>query len=379
MFKFIHTADWQIGAPFGSFEPDLSARLRAARIAMIDRVAALAISQSVRHVVVAGDVWDSEQPSDAMIRQPLDMMSGQSEITWWLMPGNHDPFRKNLLWSRIQERAPNNVRLLLEPEPVEAEPGVWFLPAPWASKFPGRDLTEWMVDADIAGDAIKIGIGHGSITDFASKYDGTSDAASKSVIPPDRADTARLDYLALGDWHGVLEIGKRVWYSGTPEPDRFRRNSPGHALIVSVAKGEAPKVTIEKTAEFDWQVLDLVCLAGNDAFPELQALEARASLRNTLMQIHLSGELTQARWSELERRLRALAERAAFLDIRDSALTRLVTDEDLDALDKGGSVRMAADRLMAMKTGDTHSASEKSTASDALSYLLSFAQEEVIQ
>lgn len=379
MFKFIHTADWQIGAPFGSFEADLSARLRAARIAMIDRVAALAVSQSVRHVVVAGDVWDSEQPSDAMIRQPLDMMGGQSEIIWWLMPGNHDPFRKNLLWSRIQQRAPSNVRLLLEPEPVEAEPGVWFLPAPWSSKFPGRDLTDWMIDADIACDAIKIGIGHGSITDFGSKHDGASDAASKSVIPPDRANTARLDYLALGDWHGYLEIGERVWYSGTPEPDRFRRNNPGHALIVGIAKGEAPKVTAQKTAEFDWHILDLVCLAGNDAFPELEALEARASLRNTLLQIHLSGDLTQARWSQLEIRLRALDERVAFLDIRDAALTRLVTDEDLDALDKGGSVRMAADRLMAMKTGDTYSASEKSTASDALSYLLSFAQEEVAQ
>ena len=346
---------------------------------MIDRVAALAVSHDVRHVVVAGDVWDSEQPSDAMIRQPLDMMGEQSEITWWLMPGNHDPFRKNLLWSRIQKRASSNVRLLLEPEPVEAETGIWFLPAPWTSKFPGRDLTEWMIDAEIAGDVVKIGIGHGSITDFRSKHDGASDAASKSVIPPDRPATASLDYLALGDWHGVLEIGERVWYSGTPEPDRFRRNSPGHALIVSVARGEAPKVTVEKTAEFDWHILDLVCLAGSDTFPELETLEARASLRNTLLQIHLSGEITQARWSELEHRLRALAERAAFLDVRDAALTRLITDEDLDALDKGGSVRMAADRLMAMKTGDTFSASEKSTASDALSYLLSYAQEEVVQ
>ena len=41
----------------------------------------------------------------------------------------------------------------------------------WEPKVSFKELVKMMVDADIAGDAIKIGIGHGSITDFASKYD----------------------------------------------------------------------------------------------------------------------------------------------------------------------------------------------------------------
>src|SRR5690606_21852288 len=55
--------------------------------------------------------------------------------------------------------------------------------------------------------------------------------------PPaaDRAARARLDYLALGDWHGCLEVDARTWYAGTPEADRFRGNAPGHVLEVEIA------------------------------------------------------------------------------------------------------------------------------------------------
>ncbi len=45
--------------------------------------------------------------------------------------------------------------------------------------------------------------------------------------------------MALGDWHGRKQIGPRTWYSGTPEPDAFQDNDPGHALIVALGLGVA--------------------------------------------------------------------------------------------------------------------------------------------
>ena len=56
----------------------------------------------------------------------------------------------------------------------------------------------------------------------------------------DRAAAARLDYLALGDWHGTLEIAPRTWYAGTPEPDRFRANDAGNVLLVELDEPGAP-------------------------------------------------------------------------------------------------------------------------------------------
>lgn len=371
-FRFIHTADWQIGAPFGAFEADLAARLTDARLDMIDRIGAIAMEKGAPHVLVAGDVWDSEQPSSRMLRQPLDLMAKHSDVSWWLMPGNHDPFRRNMLWSRIQERVPENIKPLLEPEPAEVEPSVWLLPAPWTSKSPGRDLTAWMDDAATPADAIRIGIGHGSVTDFSSTDGEQGDSGEKSVIDQKRPDSAGLDYLALGDWHGTLQISERVWYSGTPETDRFRRNDPGHVLVVELAKGKTPSVKAERTTSFEWKILDIDCVPEMEAFPEINQVEGLSTLRNLLLQINLSGQINQKNWLGLESRFEALRERAAFVDARSDGLVHLVSEDDLDSLDRSGSVRMAAERLLEMKEDPAASQADRKTASDALRLLLSF-------
>ena len=346
---------------------------------MIKEIGRIASDNDISHVFVAGDVWNSEKPSGKMLRQPLDLMAGFGDLTWWLMPGNHDPYRRSqdMLWSRIKDRAPENVRLLLEQTPIEVATSVWLLPAPWTNKSPGRDLTEWMdkAAADLPEDVIKIGLGHGSITDFSSSDGERSDAGAKSIIDPRRADLAGLDYLALGDWHGVQQISDKVWYSGTPETDRFRRNDPGHILLVSVSRGGIPEVRSEKTSSFSWEILDIDCLHDVDEFPDINRLEALGSLRHVLIQMNITGEITQKNWMYLERRLQDLEESADFLDIRRDGLTHLVSDEDLDELDQGGSVRMVAECLRKVKEGEGTSEITRKVAADALQILLSYSKE----
>ena len=41
-FRFIHTADWQIGKPFGNIPGDAGAELRAQRIRTVAKIAELA-------------------------------------------------------------------------------------------------------------------------------------------------------------------------------------------------------------------------------------------------------------------------------------------------------------------------------------------------
>ena len=61
--------------------------------------------------------------------------------------------------------------------------------------------TEVLVSMPSSEGAFRIGLAHGAVTDF-------TDAGAN--IPPDRDRSARLDYLALGDWHGRMQIGPRV-------------------------------------------------------------------------------------------------------------------------------------------------------------------------
>ena len=121
-------------------------------------------------------------------------------------------------------------------EPVEIAPGAMLLPSPVPSRFPGRDATDWMSGCPTPEGSLRIGLAHGGVVTFGSEDDGAE------TIPPDRAASAGLDYLALGDWHGCRRIGDRTFYSGSPERDRFKHQGRGICLAVTIPdQGAAPR------------------------------------------------------------------------------------------------------------------------------------------
>ena len=69
---------------------------------------------------------------------------------------------------------------------------------------------------------MRVGLAHGSVQGILA-----DDIDSANPIAPDRATRARLDYLALGDWHGCKRIDDRTGTAATPEPDRFKANDSG--------------------------------------------------------------------------------------------------------------------------------------------------------
>ena len=76
MAKFLHTADWQIGRLFATFDPEHAPLLAEARIAAVERLAALATEQGVTAVLVAGDVFDAQTVSDRTVRRLFNALSG---------------------------------------------------------------------------------------------------------------------------------------------------------------------------------------------------------------------------------------------------------------------------------------------------------------
>ncbi|NBS46475.1 MAG: hypothetical protein EBS99_05500, partial [Betaproteobacteria bacterium] len=157
----------------------------------------------------------------------------------YLLPGNHDAALSESVWTRAQRDAlvPPNVRLCLRPEPVEIEGRMVVLPAPLTQRHSLSDLTEWFAAAETPAGLPRIGLAHGAVQGILAE-----DIDSANPIVQDRATRARLDYLALGDWHGTKQIDARTWYAGTPEPDRFKDNDPGNALVVTIDGPGAPPV-----------------------------------------------------------------------------------------------------------------------------------------
>ncbi len=373
MFRFLHTSDLHLGKPFGRHPEDVRGRLRQARQGVIDRLAAAARGSGAQVVMLAGDTFDQQTPAPRILRQALNAMTQAADITWVIMPGNHDSLAASELWQSIARDRPANVTLALTPEPVDLG-AAWLLPAPCTVRAPGRDLTAEMAQPTPQG-APRIGLGHGGIRVF----DSAAAEGPGGVIDPARAAQAGLDYLGLGDWHGQIRISANTWYSGTPEPDSFKHAAQGTALAVTLAgPGAAPEVVPVPTGEIRWQraVLDLA--PQEDAAALLDAaLPPLAERRDTLLQVEARGRLGVPQTEGLRAALARAAPDFLDLDADLDGLTLVHDTVDLEAIDAaGGALRQAAEALARRAQDPDLALTERRIAQTALSQLFSLISEQ---
>lgn len=344
-FTFVHTADWQLGKRFGAFPAEKAAVLREERLRAVDRVAEAASAAGANDVLVAGDVFDSETASDQLAGKLLSRLNSHAKLAWHLLPGNHDPARAGGVWEAIAAGGtPANVRLHVGPVPTELAPGVVLLPAPLTAKSTSRDPTGWMDDAETPDGTLRIGLAHGSVQGFGTQGD------ANVPIDPARPKLAGLAYLALGDWHGTTRISDRVWYSGTPEPDSFPDNEPGHALIVRIDGAEAvPSVARVPTAHFTWSRRRVKGAAGlAEIEREVGALGSAAA--RSLIDLHLEGHVTLSEFAAIEERLGALGTQLFDLRTDLGGLHAEAGVADLDTLESG-MLATVAERLKGIAAG----------------------------
>lgn len=370
MFRFIHSSDLHLGKRFGNFSGDLPGRLREARHAVIAKLAQHARDQNATTILLAGDTFDTETPAPDVRRQALAEMQHHAPIRWVILPGNHDSLQATQLWMTLKAEAPPNVVLATDPTPLELAANAVLLPAPCTTRRPGRDLTEWMDGAATADATIRIGLAHGPIRSFSEE--GTS----SEVIAPDRARRAGLSYLALGDWHGAMTIDSRTRYSGTPEPDRFKHERPGEALLVSIAGSTAlPEVMPLETARFSWRIVHLDLLAADDSVPALEALlPDGTSRRHALARVLAKGRSRLTQRTALVQAIERAEPDFAFLELDETNLATECEVDDLDRIDRVGALREAANALLAESGNESCSATEREIAQAALARLFSYAQ-----
>ncbi len=367
-FTFLHTGDWHIGKPFGSLPGEQAAKLRGARLDAIDRLAETAIDGRASHILVAGDLFDRPSLADRDVRGPIEQMRAYPQLAWHIIPGNHDPATSGGVWERVRRGGlPGNIHLHLESFPIELAQGCWLMPAPLAAKSMSHDPTAWMDAAPTPAGALRIGLAHGSVQGFGSEHSASIE------IAPDRPRRAGLDYLALGDWHGTRQIGPRAWYAGTPEPDSFLDNAPGHALLVTLEGAEAPPmVQRREIGTYRWlerqfgtaRTSDLAALEG-----EVEGLGAR--VRHVLLSVEVSGRVTLEQDREIRSRLDRLDSRVFYLARRLERMTLGFAVDDIDRLGTG-PLRVIGSELATIAADSGNP--ECATAERALRHLFDLAE-----
>lgn len=360
MAKFLHTADWQVGRLFTTFDPEHAPLLAEARITVVERIARLATDHQVDAVLVAGDVFDAQTVSERTVRRLFNAMQGFSGL-WLVISGNHDAALVESVWSRAirMGAVPANAHLLLSPEVklFEAE-GFAVLPAPLTQRHTYGDLTAWFDGAHTPGNLLRIGLAHGSVQGILAE-----DIDSTNPIALERPTLARLDYLALGDWHGTKIISSRMAYSGTPEPDRFKSNDAGNVLLVDVpAPGAEPIVTVIPTGQYRWRSVDFSLQVETDIDQLIDELSKVGP--DEVVDLEVSGRVGLDGQRRLIQAIGAAEARARHLQADLSNLRLAPSDDDIASLKADGYLAEVIAELR-----DAASAADGQTAQDALALL----------
>ena len=328
------------------------------------------MEQKVDAVLVAGGVFDAQTVSDRTVRRLFNAMEAYAG-PWLLIPGNHDAALAESVWTRAARLGvvPENLHLALQPATLDF-PALGFsaLMAPLTQRHTYNDLTDWFDEAATPPSHVRIGLAHGSVQGVLAE-----EVDSANPIGADRATKARLDYLALGDWHGCKKIDSRTWYSGTPEPDRFKGNEPGYALLVEIdGSGSEPTVERLETGQFVWTSLDVAVNVASDVDAVIAQLSGYGT--GDVLNIRVVGQVDLAGLQRLRDALSETEAKSRSLKLDLGALRLLPTAEDIAALKADGYLGDVIAELRD-RQGEQSSGIDGGTVGHALGLLASILEE----
>lgn len=354
--RCIQTSDLHAGRRFPRLPATVDVRCTEARLDVPLRLAEAARAAGAAHVCVAGDLFDAPDLGAGVVRRIAEAMAADPSLTWWILPGNHDPLGAPV-WDLWRKNAPANTRFLDRAVAVEMEPGLWLMPAPIAAgRAPGDPTRVWDTMATPSG-VVRLGLAHGSAATFGNDPQPDS-------IHPLRPARLGMAWAALGDWHSPKTIGDRMGYAGTPEPDGW--GAGGEAWVLDLSKGGVVPAPV-RTASLSWVETRLSWPV--PPTPE-QAVAAVArppvALRDLLWAVRIEGGVGPAALAAVKAAVEASADGAIHLAWDDTKARPVYDPADAARMAPDGALRAAVSVLMEEASGEGQ---EAAVAAQALALL----------
>lgn len=329
--KFVHSADWQLGARFAQFA-ERAPRLRATRVQTLSRALAMAAERNADAFLISGDLFEDNHVGNELVDEVVSLFANYPDLAILLLPGNHDPYSgPDSIWDRKQFlEAPAHVHVFREPGTWELN-GVYFVASPLQQKVSTLDpsLKLQSLAEGLPKSAIKVGLTHGAIA-IPGKHQ-----ANDFPISLDAASRAGLDYLAVGHWHQwQLYDDDRLVMPGTPEPDNFGQDQAGNvALAQMVGQGEKPLIEKVSVKSMDWVRLsyDLRDEVASQQRVKSLVNEASKGLEDTVIRIVLTGSSTPERLEACQVWLNEQLSSAFVCQVKDESELTL-SEQELEAI-----------------------------------------------
>lgn len=373
--RFLQTSDWQWGMTRRWFSEADQARFTQARNDAVVRAGQVAAEHGCAFMVVAGDVFDSNQLGRDTVRRAMEALR-QVPVDVYLLPGNHDALDAASIYDQevFTGAGLGHVHVLRDSEPVTVAEGVELVGVPLTTNQPDRDVVAEVLDLlDPPADGVRrVLVAHGQLRELdpghrVSALDG---ARMRRAL-----DEGLVHWVALGDRHSRwADSSGRVHYSGAVEVTDFRDEHVGDVLVVDLGQGEE-QPSCEVVHVGTWQMLQVSRQVDSaDDVARLRAEWEAVENKSTVVLKHaLTGTLTLTEDVALQELLEWAQDAfaAAFAWDRHTDVVVVPDDAELADIGIGGYVARAAQDLT-----DTAGAGGRDAvaASDALRLLYRYAR-----
>ena len=331
--KFIHSSDWQLGMTRAFLSPEASSRFSQARIDAIATLGNLAKKHGAQFIIVAGDVFESNQLSRQTLVRAIDALESLP-VPIFLLPGNHDPLDAASIFSTDEFKEVGEHIIVLrsmEPVAVPGVPEVEVVGAPWRTKHPNSDLCQDLADSlESANNIIRVAVAHGQVDTLSP------DPSRPEVINLANAEQAIQDrkfhYLGLGDRHSVTKVGNtgRVHYSGAPVATAFDEADPNKALLVELDLDGDCRVEPLEVGAWTFIVKERAMNGPEDLAALEKWLNEIANKERTVIKVGFQGSINLATAATLDEVIDSKAELFASLRQRERTTDLAIVPDELD-------------------------------------------------
>jgi DNA repair exonuclease SbcCD nuclease subunit len=253
IFRFMHAADLHLDSPFRGLSDvpkPIRDRIRSSTFMALERLVELAISEQVRFVVIAGDVYDLEDRSvRAQLRFQRAMEQLASEgIEVYIAHGNHDP----LSGKHMQWQPPRGIHVF--PGDGVSAHAVHDRSGRLLAHVQGISFATPAVTDNLAGkfrpvdrSVFQIGVLHTNV-DGAAEHGNYAPSSRAELV------ASGIDYWALGHIHarGILHEAPHIVYPGNTQGRSIRETGAKGCYIVDVEEDKAVRMRFHSTDAVRW-------------------------------------------------------------------------------------------------------------------------------
>ncbi len=235
MVKLLHTSDIHLGKKLSSLLGKRADEGRAALKKAFQKSVTLAIKEKVNLFLLAGDLFDNNNPS----KETIDFVRAEfkklekANIPLAILPGTHDCLTENSIYRKVDfAKEFSNVFIFLKEETRFYSDLELALTARPNLSRTSRKSPLLGLKPD-PGKKFNVAMAHGSL-----QIPGKSSEIDYPITL-EEIERSDFDYIALGHWHGLYECPTKkvkAFYAGAPEVIDFRSAKAGNVLLVEISE-----------------------------------------------------------------------------------------------------------------------------------------------